>query len=566
MATVHRSSTPPSSGGASVVQPRGTGLTIALAALPDAAEKSDGKAIGGLIDGAIRVARTQPQAIPAIAARLHGMLTTEPRPRIEFEATRLKVNGSVVLEADADRGRWLLLAFMSGLRDVEANEDCRVEEVVALAQELAALRPNPTVLEQFADWLWSDGLEGFKVGLHVSFAEILDVADDPERKKNQIASLRTEMALSLASEQLASVRDLDRAALLPEFQAPLDAYTTTLQSRQVGLSAAEAGLLRAECDAAAFWVRQEISLALANPSLRRAITPGSIARALVRVASESFERDFLGLVALLSQSQEGFAKEVLVALEQQPVGAAIADRAPLDATGLQRLMLLLKGGTPKLAEGIARGLCERAGRNEAELNPVGQLVQAFGFGPFAGLVQVGALTLPGRDLLTRIGVLLRVDGALLAPVAEGCSTQMAMMLLPKVAPAQRPLFRSLVERQIAGTKLRERTQLLGMLAELKWPEFAELAFEAFRASAGAGWELRATRLMTEASAGIGKGDRLLTMQRDASVPMPIRLVLMDALAAVPSTADELLKRKLTEFLEPQEIKDKLAELRARRQG
>jgi hypothetical protein len=56
------------------------------------------------------------------------------------------------------------------------------------------------------------------------------------------------------------------------------------------------------------------------------------------------------------------------------------------------------------------------------------------------------------------------------------------------------------------------------------------------------------------------------MQRDAAIPMPIRLVLMDALASVPATADELLKRKLTEFLEPQEIKDKLAELRARRQG
>jgi hypothetical protein len=41
---------------------------------------------------------------------------------------------------------------------------------------------------------------------------------------------------------------------------------------------------------------------------------------------------------------------------------------------------------------------------------------------------------------------------------------------------------------------------------------------------------------------------------------------MDALASVPATADEILKRKLTEFLEPQEIKDKLAELRARRQG
>lgn len=566
MATTQRFSTLPPSGPGSVSGQRLTGLTAAITALPDASERSDGKAIGGLIDGAIRVARTQPQGLAAIAARLHALLVAEPRPRVEFEATRLKVNGHVVLEADLERGRWLLLAFMAGLRDLEATEDCRVEEVASLAQELAALRPNPTVLEQFADWLWSDGLEGFKVGLHVSFAEILDVADDPEKKRNQIAAMRGEMAVAMASDYLASVRDLDRAALMPEFQAPLDAYTSTLQARQVGLSADEASSLRAECDAAAFWVRQEISLALSNPSLRRAITPASIARTLVRVAAESFERDFLGLVSMLSQSQDPFAKEVLVALEQQPVGAAIADRAPLDPTGLQRLMSLLKGGTPKLAEGIARGLCERVGRGEGDLNPVGQLVQAFGFAPFVALFDVNALTPPGRDVITRIGVMLRVDGPVLAPVAEGCSTALALALLPKVAPAQRGLFRGLVERQLAATRLRDRTQLLATLAELKWPDFADLSFESFRSSAGAGWELRATRLMTEASAAEGKGERLLAMQRDAAVPMPIRLVLMDALASVPSTADEILKRKLTEFLEPQEIKDKLAELRARRQG
>jgi len=543
-----------------------TGLTAAITALPDAGDKSDGKSIAGLIDGAVRVARTQPQGLAAIAARLHALLTAEPRPRVEFEATRLKVNGHTVMEADAERGRWLLLAFMSGLRDVEATADCRVEEVIAFAQELAALRPNPTLLEQFADWLWSDGLEGFTVGLHVSFAEILDVADDPERRKNQIAALRSEMALALSSDHLATVRDLDRAALLPEFQAPLDSYTAALQSRPMGLSSDEAALLRAECDAAAFWVRQEIMLALSNPSLRRAITPSAIARGLVRVAAVSFERDFLGLVSMLSQSQDGFAREVLVALEQQPVGMAIADRAPLDSVGLQRLMQLLKGGTPKLAEGIARGLCERAGREPSELNPVGQLVQALGFGPFVALFEPATLSQPGRDIITRIGVLLRAEGSVLAPVAEGCSPALALLLLPKVAPADRAAFRGLVERQLAATRLRDRTQLVATLTELRWPDLSELTFEAFRASSGAGWELRATRLMTEASAAAGKGERLLTMQRDAAIPMPIRLVLMDALASVPSTADEVLKRKLTEFLEPQEIKDKLAELRARRQG
>jgi hypothetical protein len=200
------------------------------------------------------------------------------------------------------------------------------------------------------------------------------------------------------------------------------------------------------------------------------------------------------------------------------------------------------------------------------LNPVGQLVQAMGFAAFVGLFEPSSLSQTGRDILTRIGVMLRADGSVLAPVAEGCSPPLALQLLPKVAPPDRPLFRSLVERQLAMTRLRDRTQLVAALTELRWPDLPELTFEAFRASSGAGWELRATRLMTEASAAAGRGERLLAMQRDAAISMPIRLVLMDALASVPATADEILKRKLTEFLEPQEIKDKLAELRARRQG
>ena len=54
MASTHRSSTLPPSGPASLSQHRVTGLTTAITALPDAADKSDGKAIAGLIDGAVR--------------------------------------------------------------------------------------------------------------------------------------------------------------------------------------------------------------------------------------------------------------------------------------------------------------------------------------------------------------------------------------------------------------------------------------------------------------------------------------------------------------------------------
>ena len=95
MASTHRSSTLPPSGANAIPSHRLTGLTAAITALPDAADKSDGKALAGLIDGAVRVARTQPQGRAMVAARVHALLAAEPRPRVEFEATRLKVNGHV---------------------------------------------------------------------------------------------------------------------------------------------------------------------------------------------------------------------------------------------------------------------------------------------------------------------------------------------------------------------------------------------------------------------------------------------------------------------------------------
>jgi len=56
-----------------------------------------------------------------------------------IDGVSMKVGEDVVLEAGVDEGRWLLPAFMAGMRDFGACADATAADMRRLAAELAAL-------------------------------------------------------------------------------------------------------------------------------------------------------------------------------------------------------------------------------------------------------------------------------------------------------------------------------------------------------------------------------------------------------------------------------------------
>ncbi len=533
-------------------------------------ERSRAKQIAGSVDALIRTVRTQNAMASGTVGRTFEVLMQEPRPSLHLEATSMRVDDEPALAADADHGRWLLPAFMAGLRRVQAQEDCRAEDLQALAAELAALKLVPRQLEEFADWLWSDGLEGFDAELHTSFAEVLDITDDPARQKLQIGAVRAEMAMTLAGDVHVTLRDLDAASMLQEFQTPLDFFAAEARSGRLGLSAEEAGELRKTVDEAAFWVRQEISLALAHPALRRALPAVQVARSLVRVAAESFDSDFLGLVAALSQHQDEYAKAVIAALENEPVGDAIAERSPLTEAGLQRLLHLLTGQSEKFAAGIARGLCERAAADTAKGHVAVEaaavrLATAVGIRKFVGLIDTSKLSAAARASLASIAVQAQADGEMLAGILAAVPTPAAFGLVQRLPNAVISRLDSTMARLLKETSPRDRQTLATLLLVPERTDGAKLVVDALTATGGEGWELRTVRIAAVAAVRQNCATPLIAMMRGTQAPPEVRLALLEVLARSP-LADEALKWRFAELMDIEAVRNRLAELRKERKA
>lgn len=537
-------------------------------------DRARSKQIAGTFDALLRTVRTQNAMAGGTVARTLEVLTQEPRPNLHIEATTLRVDDEMGLVADADHGRWLLPAFMSGLRRLQAQEDSRAEDLHALALELSSLKLVPRQLEQFADWLWSDGLEGFETELHTSFAEVLDLADDPARQRLQIGAVRSEMAVSLASDVHVTLRDLDAASLLQEFQTPLDAFTAAARSGRLGLAAEEADLLRKGVDETAFWVRQEISLALAYPALRKALPPASVARSLVRVAAESFDGDFLALVAALSQHPDEYAKAVIAALENEPVGDAIAMRAPLNDSGLQRLLHLLTGQSTKFATGIARGLCERAAAEYASAAHGGtptttghvveaataRLATAVGVRKYFQLVDVTKLTPGGRASLAAVAVAVNADAEILSAILATLPTPATLALVARLPQTVLPKLDSTMLRLLRESPPKDRTTVTNLLLAPERPDGAKLLVTVLTETHAEGWELRTVRLAAQAAVKQKCAEPLVTLTRGQQAPPDARLTLLEVLARSP-LSDDVLKWKFSEWMDTEDMRNRLGDLR-----
>lgn len=530
------------------------------------ARRTRARVAAGALDALVRALRTQQPGMDPLIERAWEILVHEPAPRLELGATACTIDGEVALDADAERGRWLLPAFMAGLRSLTVEEDSRPADVVALGQALSTLRCVPSMLGQFADWIWSDGLEGVRAELHTSFAEILEVPDDPARHVVEIRAVRSEMADALASELRVTANDLDAAAVLAEFQAPLDTFTQHSQAGNLSLAPAEATDLRHRSEETAFWVRQEIMLALAHPELRKSMSPRSLARQLVRVAGESFDQ-FLALCSALAGHPDPYAKSVIVALEEEPIGETIAARAPLDRQGAIQLAQVIRGQSHKLAAGVVHGLIERAHQEGAVAEQfAGRMASVVGEQAWCGKLEPSLVSVPARPAMARIAAMAQVSPPQMAKIIAVLKPSEAIALVPHLP---RNLITALEDTflgLLAAASVRERAVLTPQLLEGKHVTTTRRLVASLVQTRGEGWDLRTVRLIAQAAIAEGMGDQMLQLQRTTSVPLGIRLGLLETLVHANQMAESTLKWRASELLDSPEIRERLSELRKTRKS
>lgn len=528
-------------------------------------DRSASRTLAGALDALIRAQRLQ-TSTAGVAARTRELLLAAPETQLGIGANTLRVGAEVGLEADLDHGRWLLPAFMAGLRGLTPQEELRAEELQALAASLAALRFDPESLANFADWLWSDGLDGFSIELHAGFSEILDTAADPAAAKQQIVAMRAQLAQGLADQVEVAQRDLDRAAVLPAFQVSLDTFANGTRSGGLDLAPDVAAALRQSADSAAYWARQELTLALMHPVTRAATTPEALAKSLVKVAAEAFEEAFLPLLAALTHHADPYVKQILGALEREPVGAVIAERAPLDEAGQGRLVALLTGSSPTIAAGIAGGLCSRCLQDRAAMRPVATVAAQVGVARFAAMLRPAELG--SRACLAACAVLLQADAGMadLRALLTELAPADAAALLPGIPTHIWPHLTHHLTQWLGAASSAERDRLIDASLDRGGNAAVSAAVAAVVAVKGEQWNRRTLVRVGRAAVQTGAAQPLYDLYRAGNSSLEVRVLLLELLVDCPTCGPQILKWRLAELVEHEAIRARLAELREARRG
>jgi len=513
------------------------------------------------LDRLIRSSRSATEAtLGPLAERFAVRWRERPDVWMEITATGVSLNGEHYLE----QRQWVLAAFMAGVRRVRPTAHLGELDCLRLASELAVLRATASSVESFRDWLWSDGAEGFEIEVRDSFSEVLDTVLAEHRLAQRTQALQ-DVPDAGDSVQIA-IQELDEATIAEEFEAPLAAYVETMQRSQADqVSEEQLELAGQRFEDPSGWAAAEFEAAMTVPALRDAIPPPRLARQLISRISETTDSRLLRYVANLLASEDAFARQVAAHLADLGLGTALAH-----GTGIARyeirdaLVRFMQRATPQIASEIAAGLLDRASADPTVSEAVADVIHRYDTARFIDLVDTAAMErLDGKVLL---------DTLLLDGVPQGLQRRVLLSMPPDVAASwldqqTDELFWSLegpVRQMLMSESTRAVDRVVEILRSRRVTHAAKLLAEVLDSTGGDAWSRRALRSATRMMARAGLGERyLMRWINTQSTPLRLRVEAIHAAAERPSLRKVLIKRRFTEFMDPNEIRDAIKEVRQR---
>ena len=529
------------------------------------------RAFGTSLDALIRAQQLQLAAAEGLLARATEAARAVPDQPLHVEASGITLEGEVVLPATPDSGRWVLQAWYAGLRGLRSLPDVRSEDVRTLAAGLARAAPGADAVDLLGSWLWSAPVDGFRLDLRASAVERIEaVTGDANAGR---AALRTAW-LDAAARALQGADPL--AARVPQVLAKEREWWALVTTGELALVEAEAGALRAQADDPAALLRMEMMTAMANGGWQPAAPPPLVARQITRIAQVTYDADVNSLSGLLSGDEGDYGRVCVAELTKFPLGEALAKSAPLrpDLTmdELTRLQALVNRLAESTAVELMQGLLGRLAEQPDALLPVfGQIAQLLTYEVFLRLAAPASLPPSTRPLVGRVLLAAAPSPDEWANLCASLPVSAFLEVL-RATPldALEPLEAALGPA-IAKGDARERSQIVFWLTDPARAEQVPVAMigalaGGFVATGGTGWELRTIRLVADAALRAGQyADALLEMMRNAKVPAEARVALLESFARSPTHAAEALKWRMGEMFDAPELRDRLVELRKRRQ-
>lgn len=534
--------------------------------LPSVSPK-DVRTLGRALDSLVRTARTHGSAIDVAAQRLRDAWFALDRVPIRFGATELMVREHIVLGGDAEEVRWLLPAFMAGLRLVTPRENVTVQELCSFAEEVARCEPEVSSLERFRDWLWGGGAAtGFEVELQTSFMESMEtalpdavVAPDGFLESGLVAvRLAGVQALEPGSVELAAL-DLDAVSTREEFDASLE---SELDDSPPAMHEALRASLRYHCEAVARWDLCEATAIIAIPALQTDYAPDALARQLAVALRDHFDVDVVDLLASSVRRNDPFARRVLRDLEDPGLPVTAVRALAHDPDGHRVLANLLAAVSPELASRIAHALLDGAATDSALVDIAVRIITSLGVARFLTLLDIPALRPPEAHALGSL--LSERDGAaaMLAPLMSLVPRPALPVLLAALPPEMRPeLAAALSSRwaELSGGFV--ESQLAPLCVEAGTPGVRALA-AAFEAQHGEGWSVESVRVLGRALVSAGLyAEVCIPLVRSKRMALAARIALCDAAEADLDAAATVSRWHPGELLDPPELRARLKALR-----
>lgn len=355
----------------------------------DEIKAGDVRALGRAFDGLVRSIRMHGHAPQGAAERAHAIWLPLALAPLEVHATRLTMGGRLALDSGDHDVRWLLPAFMAGLRKLTPRAEMSADDLQILGDALARLESDVETIERFRDWLWSGAATGFEVELQHSFMEALEDAsvDAPVQggiyePAQAVAAVRTEVMRSLDQQAVAiSARVLSEAATREEFELPLGTAAPVVDAAIFAMPPTEAAVVRAACEDADRWVLDETLLLLAHRALHVLSRPERVARTVASLVERDAHGAATALVDVLTElarRNDPFARDLLRVLDREPFGDALARALLKDPANGSRCAEALLACGPVASARLASALLETAHRDPRWAAALDAMINASG--------------------------------------------------------------------------------------------------------------------------------------------------------------------------------------------
>jgi hypothetical protein len=519
------------------------------------------RTFGAQLDVLVRAHRSGLSEVARLAEGAIAASAALGQPYLEVTPTRLFVGDVRCLEAEGEAGRWILAAFMSGVRRMRLGSAITAPQVVEFSRRVGQLKIENDAIQDFHDWLWADGAEGIEIELLPSFIESVEIAGVAELAVSALAVRAEGVTGSDGHSVTIDSRELDSAAARAEFEVPLSELAEVVTSRKLEVHGREFSKVSQAVDEAGLWAEAEIDVILSHPQLRAAVPAARLVRVLLARFASGCDARLLRLFTRFLGQPDEFSTQVIDGLVRERVGASIgASLVCGDGAVLPLLAELVRSGPPELAPTLLPRLLERAPTEEPVAVVLGGLVAELGAPQFiaalgltkVGLREAGALV----SMLARAGA----PAAALQSVFEGLAPEVAAEILAAVPS---PLWVAHTDQVIRLLALGvESTSNVLLSRALREPAYklASLA-PALRSTNAAGVPAvlikpLATRLVGERASGV-----VIRLALERSVHEHKRLILLEVLAGQREFAFEVSRWRLAEYLDPPSVRARLQVMR-----